>query len=83
MPKDIGLIEVYKSGVARLSKYAAKREVEPRTYFLVLERAMQKLIVEGHRWSQELTWRKRREEWEGRRAFCDWLRARENGHSLP
>jgi hypothetical protein len=83
VPAGIGLINVYESGKARLSKRAARRDVEPTTYLMVLERVMQKLIVEGHRWSQETTWRKQREEWEPRRAFRDWLRAHENGGRWP
>ena len=83
VPKGIGLIEVYESGVARLAKRAARREVEPGTYLLVLERVMQKLVVEGHRWSQETTWRKRQEEIDRRWGFRDWLHAHENGRRHP
>lgn len=79
LPKDVGLIEVYESGTTRNTKRAAIRSPQDfsHKYRILCNRVIQKLIVEGHRWSQETVWKQQNEAHNRRWRFRDWLDAQE------
>jgi len=83
LPAPVGLLQIGKSGKACIAKQAASEELDAAQYKLMLERMMQKLVVEGSRWSQETSWKQQREVYARRQDFRDWLRAHENGGKLP
>lgn len=83
LPEAVGLLQVGKTGKARLAKRAAPQELSEARYKLMLERMLQKLIVEGSRSSQETIWKKKNEEWQRGRLFRDWLCAWEGRTFSP
>ncbi len=77
LPEDAGLLEVWESGTRRLKHRAARRVLDPKRYVMLLERVVQKLLVQGHQWSQETTWKRQREVNERRWQFRSWVERHE------
>ena len=45
LPKGVGLLEVGPRGGARIKRRSTRRQINPSTYTLMLERVLQKIIV--------------------------------------
>ncbi len=83
VPKGAGLIEAWTSGVVRRKLYASRRPLSPERYLMMISCVLQKLIVEGHRWSQETTRKQQHESYDRRWKFQTWLDQHEGRRYTP